>query len=125
MADLGSLGGDSYAFDINDAGQVVGNYAVGGSTNAFLWTSGLMQDLNALIDPASGWHLTFAAAINEHGQIAAEGCRGGTCQALLLSLAAPVVPDPTNVPEPASFAAVAAALGLVGLIRRHKQGGRR
>src|SRR6516162_8448759 len=40
--DLGTLGGDSYAFGINDSGKVVGRYGDpfnSGNTNAFMWDS--------------------------------------------------------------------------------------
>jgi probable HAF family extracellular repeat protein len=39
MRDIGSLGGSSYAYSINNAGQVVGCYEFGtGNLHAFLWT---------------------------------------------------------------------------------------
>lgn len=82
-----------------------------------------MVDLNSLIDPSLGLTITYASAINDFGQIAAEACRATDqrCQAVLLTLAAAPDPDPTDVPEPASFTAVAAALGLAGIMRRRRQ----
>ena len=58
---LGTLGGDSYAVALNNAGQVVGNYlGEGGATNAFIWEGGRMT---ALADSAQ------AADINDRGQV--------------------------------------------------------
>lgn len=68
MIDLGTLaGGVSEAYGVNNPGQVVGHS--GG--RAFVWEaeSG-MVDLNGLIDPASGWLLQEADAINDNGWIA-------------------------------------------------------
>ena len=62
MKDLGTLGGpNSRAEDINDNGQAVGAAQdPTGATHAFLYDGKTMIDLNALIDPASGWTLVWA-----------------------------------------------------------------
>jgi probable HAF family extracellular repeat protein len=77
MVILGGLGQHNTAFGINEAGDVVGS---GRPTLASLWPraflftdGGGMADLNALIDPASGWVLLGAGGINDAGQIAAWG----------------------------------------------------
>ncbi len=59
IKDLGTLGGpNSCAEDINDNGQAVGAaQEPTGATHAFLYDGKTMIDLNALIDPASGWTL--------------------------------------------------------------------
>jgi len=76
MRDLGSLPGEgesSYAHDVNDAGHVVGDSDVDGTTHAFLWTlEEGMQDLNDLIiwdNDEILLELHTAVAINEAGQI--------------------------------------------------------
>jgi len=86
MTDLGTLTGatDSRAWDINEAGQVVGDS--GG--RAFLWQGGAMIDLNDLIDPGAGWVLTVAYGINDAGQIVGGGTSasaGGGSRAFLLN----------------------------------------
>jgi len=52
-------------------------YGVDGSGNpfyhAFIYSGGAFQDLNNLIPAGSGWELTDATAINDKGQIAANG----------------------------------------------------
>jgi probable HAF family extracellular repeat protein len=71
--DLRGFGGTQsfgYAFDINEAGQVVGSSAVnngsdGLSQHAFLWEDGVMTDLGAL----PGLPDSRAHAINELGQV--------------------------------------------------------
>ena len=67
MFDLGTLaGGVSEAYAVNNAGQVVGHS--GG--RAFIWEAEAgMVDLNDLIDPASGWLIQQADAINDNGWI--------------------------------------------------------
>ncbi len=113
MVDLGTLGGGrSFGYDVNALGQVVGSSGLEGDfdTRAFLYSGGAMTDLNALIDPASGWVLVEARGINDRGQIAAFGCMGDNCQAVLLD----VVPQ---VPEPASVALLLAGLGVLALAR--------
>jgi len=99
----------SLAKDINNLGQVVGSVGLNGDYHAFLFEDGAMTDLNTLIDPASGWTITDAAAINDLQQIAAQACRGGGCQAVRLDLV-------SAVPEPPVFALLAAGLAL-GLAR--------
>ncbi len=83
MTDLGRLSsnGNSFAYGINDSGQVVGS-ANNGAT-AFLYSNGAMTDLNSLIAPSSGWYLQQANAINDAGQIVGFGTHGGTHAFLL------------------------------------------
>ena len=70
IQDLGTLnGGNSYAYGLNDAGDVVG-YS---GSDAFLYQNGVMLDLNNLIGAGSGWTLTQAYAINSLGEIAGSG----------------------------------------------------
>jgi probable HAF family extracellular repeat protein len=72
MEDLGAPDGESEAYAINDAAQVVGAFGVLGiSTTAFIWTpAGGLQDLNSLVVnlPAES-HLDSATGINKKGQI--------------------------------------------------------
>lgn len=110
MTDLGTLAGQgsSGAYGINNAGQVVGWSKVANKeTRAILYENGAMVDLDRLVDPASGWTIESAFAINDLQQIAAYGCNRGSCQALLL--------DPVSlVPEPRTDAMVLAGLVLLG-----------
>ena len=112
MIDLGTLGGDTgYALGVNDAGVVVGYSELPGDSvsHAFIYYgSGAIQDLNDLIDPTLGWTITGGEAINDAGQIAADGYRqGGYSHALLLM--------PT--PEPSSLCLLCAA--ILGFITIH------
>lgn len=92
--DLGELGGGySSAHAINNAGEVVGT-----SDNlAFIYTNGVMRDLNTLIGPSSPWNLASANAINEDGQIVGVGSLGGDpFRAFLLTPAASCIADLNN-----------------------------
>lgn len=102
---LGTLGGGtSTAFSINNLGQIVGNSAFdsAGDNHGFLYAGGTMYDLNNLVSPSAGV-LNIVVdgqagnAINDLGQIAAEGIVGGYEHALLLT--------PEVVPEPATWSA--------------------
>lgn len=86
--DLGSLGGGFYtlAYDINEHGQIVGEALISPQNpHAFIWANGAMTDLNDLVAPGSGWTLTFAAAINDAGEIIGQGTLNGVAHAFLLT----------------------------------------
>ena len=114
IQDLGTLGGPladySLAYGINDSGQVVGFSQIDasqGTGSPFIYSNGVMQDLNSLIDPASGWTLENAYAINDSGQIVGNGTNAlGQQDAFLL----------TPVPEPVTL--LPTALCLLILRRR-------
>jgi probable HAF family extracellular repeat protein len=90
MANLGAVDGDpcSVAFDINSRKQVVGasESCDGTFVHAFLWEDGHIIDLNTFVPPGSGVRLTAAAAINDQGEIAAQGMlsNGGVHAFLLI-----------------------------------------
>lgn len=94
MRDLGAFDstGDSYAYAINDRGQVVG-MASGErtGTRAALWEKGRIIDLMARLPSASRWVLLRATGINHRGQIIVWGCNpvSGICRALLLTPQSP------------------------------------
>ena len=71
---------------INNHGHVVGT---SDHLGAFIWRGKRMQSLNALIDPKSGWNITFPRAMNDAGQIAADGVRNGVQYAVRLDLIRP------------------------------------
>lgn len=111
LRDLGTLGGRfSFGYDINNSGYIVGaaNRPDNLGLFAFVYDGSRMIDLNTLIDPAAGWVLNEAHAINDRGQIAAFGCRGDVCSGVLLDHAQ------AAVAEPPSWVLVVGGLGLMG-----------
>jgi uncharacterized membrane protein len=77
MTDLGgSRAGDSFAYGVNDANVIVGCSA----GNAVRWVDKHMRDLNTLIDPRPGWHLSCARAINRDGIIVGIGSHGRSAE---------------------------------------------
>src|SRR5262249_55135735 len=80
ITDLGVLARDdcSFASAVNDPNQIVGSSIGDGCTFddnslAFLWESGSLYDLNALIPPGASLHLLLALGINDRGEIAGTG----------------------------------------------------
>jgi probable HAF family extracellular repeat protein len=114
MTDLGTFGGQlGLAFAVNDYGVVVGSADLPGDLTGHgfvYYGSGTIEDLNNLIDPALGWTIDGAAAINDNGRIAAEAYQeGGPYHAVLL------IPIPT--PEPSAPSLFCAA--IFGLMTIH------
>ena len=103
-----SGGANSFAYGINNASQVVGWFGNFASERGFLFEHGSFYDLNTLIDPASGWVIAEANAINDLGQIAGTACRDGQCYAVRLDLA------PVDVPEPGMWMLMATGLAMLG-----------
>jgi probable HAF family extracellular repeat protein/autotransporter-associated beta strand protein len=90
MLDLGTLpgGSNSGGSSINDSGQVAGFSTISdGSSRATFYDGKVMWDLNSLIDPNSGYVLQVAEAVNNRGQIVANGTLSGqqTQHTLLLT----------------------------------------
>ncbi len=115
MTDLGLLPGtgQSIALDLNDHGQVVGycgdEFNIKDNPRAFLWEDGVMTDLNDLLPAGSGWNLTRALYVNNHGTILGMGYNTDD---EYLPFAMMVVPEPT------SFLLL---LGGFALLRRRKR----
>src|SRR5437660_7681384 len=86
MTDLGTLGGSSYAYGINDSGTIVGYSWTPNSDHphAFVYLNGMMIDLNSLIPSGAGWELLEAYGINNGGQIVGEGLLNGQSHAFRL-----------------------------------------
>lgn len=90
MHALGALrqGANSAALAVNANGAVVGwSDAVDGTSHAFLWRAGRMQDLNQVIPEYSGWVLSQASGINRRGEITGTGIHDGQTHAFLLTTA--------------------------------------
>jgi probable HAF family extracellular repeat protein len=82
MTDLGTFGLDPVGEAINNHGVIVGQSGNG----AWIWSNGVFQNLNNLIPPGSGFTLTDATAINDNGQIVANGRNStGQTHAFLLT----------------------------------------
>jgi probable HAF family extracellular repeat protein len=109
--DLGTLPDHNWsvATSVNTQGDIVGysQFALGSfgnprfrfpapssSTRAFIWIDengddfsdpGEMRDLNTLIPPGTGWHLSVATDINSNGQITGYGLKDGNPAVFRLS----------------------------------------
>ena len=82
MTDLGTFGLDPVGEAINNHGVIVGQSGNG----AWIWSNGTFQNLNSLIPPGSGFTLNDATAINDNGQIVANGSNAtGQTPAFLLT----------------------------------------
>jgi probable HAF family extracellular repeat protein len=88
MSKVSPVTGDNIArpTGVNDAGQVVGTSTLDDAgTHGFVYQNGVTQRLSDLIDPQSGWQITYAYGINNAGQIIAKGFNNGSQQAILLN----------------------------------------
>lgn len=87
MTNLGTLGGlRSEALGINNSGQIVGySLTKSGDPLAFIYSGGLMLDLNSLLVDKTGWILESASAINNRGQIVGNGTFNRQPRAFLLT----------------------------------------
>jgi probable HAF family extracellular repeat protein len=112
MLDLGTLGGnESAAFDVNDNGWIVGkSKTLTGDWAGFVYKDSVMYDLNTWLGPSllDGWTISEAVAINENGQIAANGTKNGSSSALFIT-----------IPEPSALSLLAVGLGVV--LRRRRR----
>jgi len=91
VIDLGTIpgGGDSVAWGVDAYGDVVG-WAQDATdhNNAFAYSPGLggMRRLSDLVDPALGWQLVQAHAVNAHGMIVGWGYHNGAPRGFKLAL---------------------------------------
>jgi probable HAF family extracellular repeat protein len=70
LTDLGAISSQSFAHDINDAGQIVGT----SDGRAVVWLNGKLVDLNSITAGLSdSLVLTDAVGINQKGQIVGDG----------------------------------------------------
>lgn len=140
LSDLGTLGGTSSdGYGINASGDIVGmsDAAPGSGSVAILYTDGKMFDLNTLVESGlNGATLHYARGINKKGQIVADGCSAGMCQAYRLDpiqsddggggcasiAAAPVSPIDPTLPALLLTALGAALAGRQGVQRGHPTG---
>jgi probable HAF family extracellular repeat protein len=113
MCDIGTLGDDSYAKAINEAGWVVGcsNDSLGVS-HGFLWNDTIgMTDLSNLLSSSyQSYQILNAYDINDSGQIAALANYNNNQYYVLL----------TPIPEPGTLAML--LLGGLGVMRRGRAG---
>jgi len=95
MRDLGGLGGGLLEIhDLNAQGTLVGTaFDEDEGLIPFMSLGDRLVDLNTLLDPAPGWHITSAYANNDLGQIVGYGCQGAACGLVRLDLAG-AVPEP-------------------------------
>ena len=84
VIDLGSLGSGELRYGINDDGTVVGLPMMrSGGQRAFVWTGGMLFDLNDIVDDVD-WSFTAAYAVNASGQIVGTGYYKGVSSAFRL-----------------------------------------
>ncbi|HZV61512.1 MAG TPA: PEP-CTERM sorting domain-containing protein [Methylophilaceae bacterium] len=97
----------------NDAGQIVGQYILDGTTFSFLASATTNEVINLSLEEdliAAGWSNIMVSDINNLGQISGTGTINGTTRAFLL----------TPVPEPETYAMMLAGLSMLGFLRRRK-----
>jgi len=101
MQDLGTLGGtDSYAWDINSSGDIVGDASTSdGALHAFLYSgSGPMQDLGTLVGDSE----SVAWGLNNRGQIVRRSDSGNSGFHAVLWSASGAIQDLNTLIDPSS-----------------------
>ncbi|MFC0251621.1 PEP-CTERM sorting domain-containing protein [Massilia consociata] len=116
MRSLGPLDGHDYvggeARAINNVGMVVGwSQYWEDQRTAFLYAGGKLNNLNQFVDGADGWWVVEAYDINDAQQILGKACRLDECLSVRLDLV-------SAVPEPGTYAMLAAGLVLLAGRRR-------
>ena len=97
----------------NDAGQIVGQYLLNGTTFSFLASATTNEVINLSMEQdiiSAGWSNIMVSDINNLGQISGTGTINGATRAFLL----------TPVPEPETYAMMLAGLSVLGFMRRRK-----
>ena len=100
---------DSAGAGINGLGHVVGS---SNHLSGFVYRGRRMQSLNALINPALRWNISYPKAINDAGQIAATAERDGVYYAVRLDLIRPMLeraPELEADDQPATLAPLSEA----------------
>ncbi len=118
MLDIGTLygnAGESFVAGLNNSGVAVGGSYTSaiGSGRGFIYRGGTMTNLNALIDPASGWLIQEARDINDAGQIVAIAYDRQLGQQFNVLL--------NPVPEPATWALMFGGLFALGAAAKRGQ----
>ena len=88
---IGSASGTG-ANSINNHDDVVGETflsSTDGQSDGFLYSKGVLIELRSLVDPALGWRINRANAINDAGQIVGVGVHNGGTRAFLMTPTAP------------------------------------
>lgn len=87
MTKLGGLPGDttSIAFDINDAGVIVGQSGPFGARHAVMWKDGSIIDLAAKTTVPANWKVLSADRLNVGGAIAGNGVVANADRAFVLN----------------------------------------
>ena len=96
MKDTGTLGepynSASYPTGINNADEVVGESVTSDSfEHPFLYSDGVMRDLNSLIPKDSGWELINVSDINDNGYIVGNGINSDGREHAFLLIPFPMV----------------------------------
>ncbi len=126
ITSIGTLGGPvAIGLGINASGDIVGESqtANNGGTHAFLYTHGVMHDLNSIdLLNGAGWTLITAGAINTNGQIVALALNPtGQAETVILT-PVPVILTQLSINPPA-LVGTFSATGIVTLSRPAPPGG--
>jgi probable HAF family extracellular repeat protein len=111
------LGGYNGVGSINDSNVIVGGTYLPETRREFAWVAteaAGVTDLNDLIDPAGGWRLLYATAINNAGQIVGAGVHEGREMAFRLD------PNPTlTISRSGADVVVGWPSGPTGFVLQH------